>query len=81
MLIFGCDEDGKEYIVTTDYVRASEFECYSPKEYAEVFIKAPKMHKLLLEVLGKVKPKLVFGEENEILELLDKIKELVDDED
>lgn len=77
---FGTDEEGTKYIVTTDRVRCSEFECYHPKEYAEVFVKAPKMQKLLQEVLDKVRPKLVFGEENEILDLLDRIQKLIKDD-
>ena len=77
---FGCDENGDKYIVTTDHVHASEFEAHTPKEYAEVFVKTPKMQELLEEVLNKVKPKLVFGEENEILDLLERIDEVVNDE-
>jgi len=56
------------------------FEAHTPKEYAEIFVKMPKMQSLLEGVLEKVKPKLVFGEENEILDLLERIDEVVNNE-
>ena len=75
---FGFDENlEKQVRVTTDQVRCSEVDDTTPVDYANLLVASKDIIEILQEAV-ELKPKLVFGEKNEVLELIKRAKIVLD---